>query len=88
VALVLSPLQGTHVLVARLHVGLVPLQAVAFVAEHAAHAPLARHAGWAADWQALVAPEPLSPLQVAQVFVAVLQVGTAPVQAVVFVLVH
>ena len=88
VAAVLSPLQATHVLVAVSHVGVPPLQAVAFVAEHVAHVPFARHAGAPPVWHARVAPEPLSPLHVAHVPVAVLHVGVAPAHAVTLVVEH
>lgn len=87
-AVALSPLHAAHVFVGTSHVGVVPLHAVAFVAEHATHSPVARQAGAAPVWHSRVAPEPLSPLQVAHVFVAMLHDGIAPAQAVVFVAEH
>lgn len=76
----LSPLHAAQVSLAKLQSGVVPEQRLALVAEHCAQAPVARQAGTAAEGHARDAPEPLSPLQPAQVPVAVLQRGVVPVQ--------
>jgi hypothetical protein len=62
---------GTHVAVAVSHAGVAPVQAVAFVAEHCAQAPV--------DWHAGVAPpQSVSPAQARHACVAVLQTGVVP----------
>lgn len=77
-----SPLQPAQVFVVGSHDGVAPVHAVAFVAEHCAQAPVVRHAGCAAVGQDFVAPEPLSPLHGAHLFVAASHAGVAPVQSV------
>lgn len=51
------------------HDGVAPVHAVALVAEHWAHVPAARHAGWAAVGHGFVAPDALSPLHAEHVLV-------------------
>jgi hypothetical protein len=65
--------QVTHVALAVWQSGVVPVQAVVFVAEHWAHAPDA--------WQAGVAPPHSASLaQARHAWVAVLQTGVVPAQ--------
>ncbi len=84
----LSPVQAAHVFVAVSQDGVVPVHAVAFVAVHCPHAPVARHAGVVAVVQGCVAPEPRSPLHAAHVCVVALHEGVVPEQALPFAAVH
>ena len=63
--------QGTHVVLATSQTGVAPLQAVAFVAEHWPHAPVASQAG-------VAPPHSPSPAQARQVCVVVLHTGVDP----------
>jgi hypothetical protein len=74
----LSPLHPAHVPVVVSHVGVVPEHWPAWVAEHCPQAPEPWHAGIEGDGQDRDAPEPLSPLQPAQLPVVVSQRGEVP----------
>ena len=66
--------QGTHVAVAALHAGVVPVHALAFVVEHAPHVP--------PGWQAGVEPpQSASEPQARHMCVPVSHVGLAAVQS-------
>lgn len=74
----LSPLQAAHAPVVVSQVGVVPEHWPLLLAEHWPHAPEPWHAGVPGDGQERGAPDPLSPLQPAQLPVAVSQRGDVP----------
>jgi hypothetical protein len=71
-----------------LQMGVVPEQSAEFAPEHSAQAPLARQAGAAAEGQARVALEPLSPLHPAQEPVDISHLGVVLVHSAVLVAEH